>query len=163
MKYLAVTIFTFAAMRAMPVYADSISDQNSNYQSSKTFQVMVKGDRRDDRSEVMDEALYEAAIETLENGFDWFYIVNSEVEKDVLSESRRGAFEGGVDRRPVTSCGLLGCSTRYETQYSSRAEIGQADTREVTYKVRLNFKAGSGTHDGSKDIYFAKAVKRSYK
>lgn len=178
MRTLTLTSLTALTLLALPSTASadvgingnisaeiSSSDYNPDKQrvSLRTYNVKVSGDRSDSRDEVMDKALYKAAKETLSKDYTWFRIVNRDTEEVTRETRDRSHIGADFERRPVRSCGLLTCSTSYETRYSG--EIGTRDRvrNDTTYTVRLEYEMGTGIVNYNDRVYDARIVKNSYR
>jgi|GEM_PF-1529257 len=131
--------------------------------SLRTYDVKVRGDRRDSRDEVMDKALYKAAKETLSKDYDWFRVIDSDTEEVTVETRDRSRASAGFERRPVRSCGLLSCSTSYETSYRGGFETRDRVREESTYTVRLEYEMGTGSVQDRDRVYDARIVKSSYR
>ncbi len=131
--------------------------------SDRTFDVKVKGARNDGRSDVYDEALYKAARKTRKKDYDWFRVIDSEIERDTRRTSRERGFETEFERTPYRSCGLLTCRTEYRSERRTTVEFDFDDREESRYTVELEFEAGWGTMPAGPDVYDARLVERDYR
>ena len=137
-------------------------DDRKELTSAREYTVFAEGSRRDSRDDVYDEALYKASAKTLREGFDWFRIVDSDIDREtVRSDGRASRIRGGFERTPVKRCGLLGCTTRYETNYRSEVETSFPERRDRVYEVTLDFVMGTGpVYEGGK-VHFARNIKET--
>ena len=171
MKILVSSMITLAMLSSAPALADSANaslsvSHNSNQAervSIKTYTISVDGKRRDSRSDVMDEALYEAALETEDRGYDWFRVVQRDTDRNTESVRGNSRASAGFERVPTRSCGLLGCSTSYRTEYRGGFETSNLDREETTYSVTLRYQMGTGTPSNTSDVYDARIVQNSYR
>lgn len=111
--------------------------------------------RGDEHFEAMDYALLRAAELTLMAGYDWFVVVDRQVD----GEQRRPRSNAGVShtRELERSCGLLGCRTysRPSTAYSVGISSGNGSMSEVILEIRL----GKGVRPTEGDSYDALEVR----
>ncbi|GHA81264.1 hypothetical protein GCM10009069_00270 [Algimonas arctica] len=131
--------------------------------ADRTFDVKVRGKRDESRSEVYDEALYEAARKTRKKDYDWFRIVESEIDSDTRRTDNESGFEAGYERVPYKSCGLLTCRTEYRTERRTSVSIDFDDREETRYTVKLEFEAGWGSMPIDGETYDARRVERDYR
>ena len=131
--------------------------------SVRTYEVVAKGNRRDSRSDVREEALYLAARKTLDNNYDWFRVTETYTDRDRVRSRSSARVTGGFERRPVKSCGLLGCTTRYETNYRAGYDNDWPERDETVYEVTLEFEMGTGRVSNPDGVHDARIVKRSYR
>jgi len=131
--------------------------------ADRTFDVKVRGNRNDSRSEVYDEALYKAARKTRKKDYDWFRVTNSEIEHETRVTDSESGFEAGYERVPYKSCGLLTCRTEYRTERSSQLTVQIGDRENSRYTVELEFEAGWGPMPVDGESYDARRVERDYR
>jgi len=131
--------------------------------ADRTYDVKVRGSRNETRSEVYDEALYEAARKTLKKDYDWFRVIESEIDRDTRVTDSESGFEAGYERVPYQSCGLLTCRTEYRTERRSSLTVEIGDREESRYTVKLEFEAGWGSMPVGGEAYDARRVKRDYR
>lgn len=131
--------------------------------SDRTYDVKVRGDRNDSRSDVYDEALYKAARKTRKKDYDWFRVIDSEVERETRITDSESGFEAGYERVPYQSCGLLTCRTEYRTETRSRLTIDAPEREESRYTVELEFEAGWGSMPRGGEVYDARRVENEYR
>ena len=143
-------------------YQPAMASPGAERLSVKTYEVKVKGSTRDDRDEVLDEALYKAAKRTLAKDYDWFRVVSRDFETDKTETRSRNRVRGSYELTPERRCGLLGCSTSYRRTYGAEASSDFYDREEVRHTVRLEFKMGTGSVDYSDNVYNARRVKDAY-
>jgi len=131
--------------------------------STKTYQVSVDGKRRDNKSDVLDKALYKAAKKTLDKDYDWFRVVNRDTETIETRGRNNSGFSTTYERAPQRNCGLLGCSTTYETQSRSRFEADLSSRDETRHNITIEYEMGIGEVEDNEDVYDARIVKNSYR
>ncbi len=130
--------------------------------SARTYSVTAEGNRRDSRDDVYDMALAKAAKKTLRSNYDWFRVLDSETERDTIQTERSSSRAvGRYERTPVKRCGLLGCTTRYETSYRADFDTDFPERRETTYEVTLDFEMGEGPVKDGGRVYDARNVQRT--
>jgi len=154
-------------MLAQPAFASSVEAKvvigSEERVSPRIMEVTVEGKKRDSRNEVMDEALYKAARKTLKNDYDWFRILDREIEKETEVTRRGSGFSGSYERVPERSCGLLGCTTRYRTEYNNEFNVRMNEREDTVYTITLEYQMGTGPTRGDTDVYDARIVKNSFK
>lgn len=172
MRKLIMTMSAIALSTSMATLAHSDEIEEAvevelvkkTYIHHKTYDVSVRGDRYDSRSDVYDEALKKAANKTLKKNYEWFRVIDRETDKEVIYSEREGrsSFGARYETTPVTNCGLLTCNTRYETQRTTDFEYRNRapETRERRYKVTLEFEVGYGPAPDGDKVYDARDVKR---
>ncbi|RKQ69616.1 hypothetical protein DES40_2419 [Litorimonas taeanensis] len=181
MRKLTVSVATLATLTAMPALAAgpysptygpeteveatvSIELGSRTRISDRVYDVRAEGNRRDSRDDVIDEALYKAAQKTLNKDYDWFRVLDRDTDRETVYSDRGGSsFEARYERVPVQRCGLLACSTSYETQRSGYIEARSPERRETRYSVTLEFEMGTGPMPRSGEVYDARLVRRSYR
>lgn len=131
--------------------------------SPRVFSVTVDGDKNDSREEVIEKALYKAAKKTLKYDYDWFRVVETDVERERVRKARSGGFEGGFETRPVRQCGLLGCSTTHRTSYRADVSSDRFERSRVYYSAVMEFEMGTGRVQKPGEIYDARHAKREFK
>lgn len=155
-----------AALFASDIKVTAQTSVNASVQqrvADRTYEVTAKGDRNDSRSEVYDEALYKAAKKTRKEDFDWFRVVDSEIEKETRIRDSESSFEAGYDRVPYRSCGLLTCRTEYRTERRTNVTIDLDDREESRYEVELEFEVGWGPMPSSGEVYDARLTINQYR
>jgi len=104
-----------AACVSAPAYREARQAGEAGYSSQiiekDRFTVNYTGNSRQSASDVQNLALLRAAELTMENGGDWFEIVNDVTTEDIDVKQRLA--DSGFDTRTEfrRECGLLGCTT----------------------------------------------------
>jgi flavin-binding protein dodecin len=129
--------------------------------SSKTYVAKAKGSSRDDRDEVLDEALYKAAKKTLDRDYDWFRVVSREFETEKTDTRYRNGARESFERVPERRCGLLGCTESYRTSYRGDIDTGFDYREEEKHSVRLEYEMGTGRVSNTENVYDAREIKAS--
>lgn len=128
--------------------------------SSRTYSVIVEGNRRDSRDDVYEKALLKASKMTLREDFEWFRVLDSDVDRETVGRDRPSSRIGTeYERTPVKRCGLLGCTTRYETSQRTRIESDFPERRDRVYEVSLDFKMGVGPVTEGGSVYDARNIR----
>lgn len=160
---LVITLGLGACSTASPRYLPADSAEGYGYHSTRLgeqrYRVIYNGDDRTGVNTTRDYALLRAARLTLEEGYDWFQVVDRET---VTSHSKRAdsgiTYEQG--RNEETRCGLLGCTTRTSPQ--TRGGMDMDTGREHTrHSHALEIVLGKGKVPEGADYYEADAVSRS--
>lgn len=138
----------------------SINSPADQRVSDRVYDVRVKGDRNDTRNEVYDEALYKAAKKTRKKDYDWFRVIDSDIERETRIRDSQSGFEAEYERVPYRSCGLLTCKTEYRTERSTTIRIDADDREETRYVVDLDFQMGWGPMPRDGEVYDARALNR---
>ncbi|MDQ2076394.1 hypothetical protein [Marinimicrobium sp. ABcell2] len=152
-----MTVLFITACAAPAVYQPA-SGSGYGYRESQIadnrYRVSFKM-RGDSRFEAMDYALLRAAELTLMAGYDWFVVVDRQVD----GERREPRSKVGASRTQTTErrCGLLGCSTssRPTTAYGAELRSGNQSESEVILEIRL----GKGVRPTESDSYDALEVR----
>ena len=162
MKFFISTVATAATLSILPASADSAPNSHTRTLTPQTHSITVDGSRNDDRSDVMDEALYEAALATLDGNHTWFRVIKTEVDREVKQTRANSSISSSYERVPVQSCSLLGCSTQYQTRFKGSSDIGTSNRESVQYTVNLKYQMLQGDLDYDEGLYNASIVKRTY-
>ena len=154
-------LFLFTALIGFMALAPQTAIANTPYErvSTKTYEVNVRGNSYDDRDEVLKDALRKAAKKTIKNDYDWFRVINREIESEEKAISN--SYHGSVERVPERRCGLLGCTTTYSTQTRNDFRASFNDRESVRHSIRLEYVMGIGPVKDSKNVYDARDVKAS--
>ncbi|XOV80362.1 MAG: hypothetical protein ACFHVJ_05260 [Aestuariibacter sp.] len=122
------------------------------------YRVSFRGNRKTDKDTIRDYALLHAADLTLEQGYDWFYISNQDMETNSKSvPSTRGGVS--VTTSSSTSCGLLGCTTVHHPQYTGT--IVESEERTQDHVNTLNITMGKGQPENPNSVYDARALAKN--
>lgn len=149
-------VFVVSGCASQSPYAPA-GKNGYGYQESQLtenrYRVSFTGNSHTSSELVKDYALLRAAELTLQQGREWFKVVNRETDK----QSRQSSGAGLSASRPYSvsrDCGLLGCrttsssihtgasisSTRQSNRYASSIEIvmgtGEPDDPDVVYNAR---------------------------
>lgn len=76
--FLSAAIIGFMALAPQTASANTSSERVS----AKTYEVNVRGNSYDDRDEVLEDALRKAAKKTIKNDYDWFRVIDREIETE---------------------------------------------------------------------------------
>ncbi len=177
-RYCGTALVMFTALNTLPALAYTIDEAETEVEASvsielvrktrvseRTYDVTAEGDHFDSRSEVFDEALYKAARKTLNKDYEWFRVLDRDTDRETVYTNRdRGStFEARYERVPVRRCGLLACSTTYESRKSGHVEYRTPERAETRYSVTLEFEMGDGPAPEGPSVYDASLIKRSYR
>lgn len=155
---LALLLALFAGCATAPDYTPAARDGDYGYSDRKLesdrYRVQYRL-RGENVGKAQDYALLRAAELTLENGGDWFRVVD-----------RSSAVNGGGDRGSRTSigagrtitreCGLLGCRTVSSPTIGAHTTIGRFDG-EATI-VAIEVKTGRGDKPQDDNAYNAAEI-----
>ncbi|WP_347329841.1 CC0125/CC1285 family lipoprotein [Marinimicrobium locisalis] len=111
--------------------------------------------RGDNRFEAMDYALLRASELTLMAGYDWFVVVDRQV--DGTREESGSRVSARRTQSTERHCGLLGCTTSSSpsTAYGAEIRSGDRSEQEVILEIRL----GKGIRPTEGDSYDALEVR----
>lgn len=149
-------VAVMAACSSTPVYRPAQSEADVGYRvielTDNKYRVTFRGSRSTSADTVRDYALLRAAEVTLQNGSDWFEVLQS----DSTSEHRGGFSDAGgvaTARRVTQSCGLLGCTTTVNPDYvGARVET----TRTAAYHTStIEIALGEGEPEVPRRVYDA--------
>lgn len=135
------------ACASAPDYREASRSGTQGYSSQiiekDRYRVNYTGDTDQSAAQVQNLALLRAAELTMENGGDWFEIVNDETSKDVDIDQRLAT--RGYRTRPnvVRQCGLLGCTTRAYPVTVLEEEL--ATTERVAFDHTIEIVVHEGT------------------
>lgn len=171
-KYiLSAAIMAVTLPMATPAIADDAyvsadisfdASTQSEIVSSRTYTVSAEGKRRDSRDDVYESALQMAAKKTLRLNYDWFRVLDKETERETVRTERfPSRASAGFERRPVKTCGLLGCTTRYERDYRAELQSDFPQRSDTYYEVTLDFEMGRGPVTDGGRVYDAGNVRRT--
>ncbi|MBD2858698.1 hypothetical protein IB286_06705 [Spongiibacter sp. KMU-158] len=123
------------------------------------YRVTFTGNSVTDKETVNDYAMLRAAELTLQNGYEWFQMVNRDTEsKSRSSTNISGMYDYGGGTAVYQRCGLVSCNT-YVTQVPSRIDGGVATTTTRTsYQSSLEVKMGKGQMPESAEAYNAQEL-----
>ncbi len=146
------------------VFANASTQRNSAERvSPRIYSVTVDGDRKDTREDVVEKALYKAAKKTLKYDYDWFRVVETDIDRERIGNTRSSKIHSGFETRPYRECGLLGCTTTHRTNYNSRISSNGDSRSRVYYSVVLEYEMGKGQVLNPGEIYDANQAKREFK
>ncbi len=152
----AIALLVVAACATPTPYKPALTPNDEGYTTqqieSNRFRISFKGNSLTNRQTVDTYMLYRAAEVTLQNGFDYFVIVNKDVDKNTAYENygddlawgwgggwgwRHGfgpGFGGGIDySRPISSYDAIADIVAYRGQKQNNPTA--YDAREVTAAV----------------------------
>ena len=123
------------------------------------YRVTFTGNTVTDKETVNDYALLRAAELTLQEGYDWFQLVNRDTESKSRSSSTiSGVNEFGGGTAVYQRCGLLSCDT-VVAQTPGRLSGGVASTTTRTsYQASLEIKMGNDPMPDSAEAYNAQEL-----
>tara|TARA_R110001592_G_scaffold63585_17_gene194986 strand:+ start:5671 stop:6216 length:546 start_codon:yes stop_codon:yes gene_type:complete len=126
---------------------------------SDRYRVTFTGNSRTDKETVNDYAMLRAAELTLQNGYNWFHLVNRDTEsKSRSSTSISGISDFGGGTAVYQRCGLLSCQT-VVSQSPSRFSGGIASsTTRTNYQASLEIKMGKDPMPDDAEAYNAQEL-----
>ena len=148
-------LLTLGACASAPAYSPAQSANGVGYTDQRIendrFRVTYRGGPRMSSAEVQDYTLMRAAQLTLDNGADWFEIINADTDADA---KRRYNTEYGYDTQYVVqrSCGIAGCSNRL-VPVTVRTEYETVELRTV-YEHAMEFRIGRGAKSSSAPMVY---------
>lgn len=152
----------FAACAATPDYRAATGQDGQGYTNaqieSNRWTVSYQGEPNQSAADVRQYALYRAGELTLEQGGDWFTVIDksSDETKEETRDWQPGGFES--DTEYVRKCGILGCSTRAEPVTRYRSSEIQRET-VYTFAHTLEIIVGRGEKPaGDPSAYDARDV-----
>jgi hypothetical protein len=151
-------VFSLAACATAPAYSPAQSTNGYGYTDQRIendrFRVTYRGAPRMSSADVQDYALMRAAELTIQNGGDWFEVVNADTDADA---KRRYNIESDYDTRFVVhrSCGVAGCTSRL-VPITVRTDYETVEMRTV-YEHAMEIRIGTGAKlAGAPKIYDAR-------
>jgi hypothetical protein len=126
---------------------------------SDRYRVTFTGNSRTDKETVNDYAMLRAAELTLQNGYNWFHLVNRDTEsKSQSSTSISGINDFGGGTAVYQRCGLLSCQT-VVSQSPSRFSGGiSSSTTRTNYQASLEIKMGKDPMPDDAEAYNAQEL-----
>ena len=123
------------------------------------YRVTFTGNTVTDKETVNDYALLRAAELTLQQGYDWFQLVNRDTEsKSRTSSTISGVNEFGGGTAVYQRCGLLSCDT-VVAQTPGRLSGGYAtSTTRTSYQASLEIKMGKDPMPDAAEAYNAQEL-----
>lgn len=120
-SFLCLLMMSCSSMQPTPyVAATQFGKEGYSHKkiSDDQYRVLFTGNRQSNSASVRDFALLHAADLTLELGYDWFVIADS--ESAVETKTRPALDTNQFHSRPTsTSCGLLTCTTTQSDTHTS--------------------------------------------
>ncbi len=123
------------------------------------YRITFTGNSVTDKETVNDYAMLRAAELTLQQGYDWFQLVNRDSEaKSRNSTHISGMYDYGGGTAVYQRCGLLSCDT-YVSQAPTRIDGGVATTTTRTsYQSSLEIKMGKEPMPDDAEAYNAQEL-----
>lgn len=120
------------------------------------YRVTFNGNSSTGKSAVQDYALLRAAELTLQEGHDWFQIVQRDSEREKTTRTSPGVSGTYATDRVVTrDCGLLGCTTTSRPATTATVGVG-TETERVRYETTIELLMGGGAQpDDAANVYDA--------
>ena len=122
------------------------------------YRVTFTGNASTPSETVKDYALLRAAEVTLQNGYDWFRLVNSDIDKKVRSTTSVGSdFDVPGQTTVYQRCGLLSCSTAVSSSpgFSPGFDVATTNT-STAYSSALEIVMGKKPMPASVESYDAR-------
>lgn len=144
-----VPALVLAACASQPDYRPAKNADGYGYYSralgTDRYIVGYNGDSTMSENLVKDYALFHAAELTMQQGKNWFRVV--ERESRSVEKSRRGFTRHRADYAVQRSCGLLGCSSSMRPVMHTSVHIDAASGRTL-WSSRLEIVMGTGPIPG---------------
>lgn len=119
------------------------------------YRVTFRGNRATDKEKILDYTLLHAANLTLEQGYDWFYVDNQDMETN-KKRVQTGTNIGATSTATSTRCGLLGCTTVHHPYYTGAIIESEEVTKD--HKSVMTVSMGKGEPADPNRVYDAKAL-----
>lgn len=160
----ALFAFLLAGCASQSVYAPAEKPSAAGYSEAKLsenrYRVSFSGNSYTPSSTVKDYALLRSAELTLQQGNDWFRVVERDTDKKVRTSTTVG---GGTDFPSQTSvyqsCGVLGCTSTVATSpgFSTGVDVGTS-TSSTAYSSALEIVMGKNPLPENADAYDARKL-----
>ena len=163
MKFIAMSLaLLLVSCASQPDYRAATHGGGFGYTetqlSDSQFRVHFKA-RGSDRAKAMDYAMLRAAEVTLQQGYEWFAVVDRETLVDKQKQPSNPQFGFSQRYARVTECGVISCRTAYypTNQFQTGIFVGGEERSEI--ESVLNIQLGRGDHPESGNIFDASQVK----
>ncbi|GAA0858968.1 CC0125/CC1285 family lipoprotein [Aliiglaciecola litoralis] len=123
--------------------------------SNDQYQVIFTGNNNTDVQKAKDYALLHAANLTLEKGFAWFEIIDSDADQETKTVTRVSPTPV-VARETTSTCGLLGCTISNASTYQGSTTTTQVVADKVV--ATLLIKMGKNNPENPNKVFDAKAL-----
>lgn len=140
-------------------YKQASSDNEMGYTETRLtdslYRIDFEGNRFTDKTRIKDYAMLRAAELTMQKGYDWFAILDSETNQETKTRPQTD-MSAATGTRTVQKCGLLGCATYGSPSYSGL----DIETYEVEGKVStsLQISMGKGDANNPSSVFNAKEL-----
>lgn len=125
---------------------------------SNRFRVTFTGNSSTDKETVNDYAMLRAAELTLQNGYNWFNLVNRDTESKSRSSSSISGFNSfGGGTSVYQRCGLVSCQTVVSQSPRFGGGISSSTTR-TNYQASLEIKMGKNPMPDDAEAYNAQEL-----
>ncbi|MCC2607021.1 CC0125/CC1285 family lipoprotein [Planctobacterium marinum] len=122
------------------------------------YRITFRGNRVTDKETIRDYTLLHAADLTLEQGYDWFYIDNQDMETN-KKRVQTGTNVGATTTATSTRCGLLGCTTVHHPHYTGAIIESEEITKDHVNVMTVSMGKGEPTDPNR--VYDAKALAKN--
>ncbi|GAB3381862.1 hypothetical protein NCG89_05400 [Spongiibacter taiwanensis] len=161
--FVALLSLGLAACSSSTAY--QAADKRGGYGYTETalgkdrYRITFNGNSATDKETVNDYALLRAAELTLQEGYDWFHLVNRDSEsksRNSTSVSGGTGFGGGTS--VYQRCGLISCDTVvYDSPTRYSGGVASTTTR-TSYSAALEIKMGKGPMPDDAEAYNAQEL-----
>jgi hypothetical protein len=161
---LVIALGLGACASTSPKYVPAANAEDHGYYSTRLgenrYRVVYNGNVRTGLNTTRGYALLRAAELTVQEGYDWFQIVDRETATS-YSERPGSGVSYEQTRHEETSCGLLGCTRRTHPHSRAGMEVNTGGT-DTKYSHALEIVMGKGeTPEEGGNYYEARSLSRS--
>ena len=156
--YLIMSILLISACSSAPSYRSAKNGLSgySERQINSDHYLVIFNSKSINIDEAHNYALLRSAELTLQQGYDWFTVLNKETQIESQAETSPMGIHASQRQTVTRSCSLLHCQTHTSTPAATSAQIQTTSPRkEVT--TQLEIKMGKGMKPNSKS-YSAQEV-----
>ncbi|GAC13010.1 CC0125/CC1285 family lipoprotein [Aliiglaciecola lipolytica] len=106
--------------------------------SDDQYQIIFSGNAKTDTTTVKDYALLHAANLTIEKGYKWFEIIQSNTDVET-KEVKKVVPDTTANPTVTSSCGVLGCTITSASTYQGGAVVSErvADKINATLMIKM--------------------------
>lgn len=150
---------TMQATRYVPANNKGEEGYSHMKLTDNQYRVLFSGNKKTDRNAVKDYAMLHAAELTLDLGYAWFVIADSETNIET-KEVNQIAPETISQTQVNSTCGIVGCAIPNASRTSTTTTYPTATTKLVKDKVvsSLLINLGKGTPSDNRQIFDAREL-----
>lgn len=162
---MGLSVLAGCATQSVYAPADSGRTTAAGYSESKLtdnrYRVTFTGNTSTPSATVKDYALLRSAELTLQQGYDWFTVVNRDLDRKTSSTTTGADTIVYPQTQVYQSCGLLGCRTAVATAPGFSAPDLATTSTSTAYSQALEIVMGKGATPSSGDSYNARQLANS--